>query len=55
MSRVDTAKTLVDIAKTIVDCGIAIADARRRAREEQERKDRECAEAQKTRKPDVAP
>ena len=39
MGRLDNIKSAVDLAKVVIDAGIAIADARRRAREEQAKRD----------------
>ena len=39
MGRIDNIKSAVDLAKVVIDAGIAIADARRRAREEQAKRD----------------
>jgi hypothetical protein len=36
--HIDTAKTVVDLIGVAVNAGIAIADARRRAREEEQKK-----------------
>ena len=36
--KIDTIKTAVDIASTLVNAGVALADARRRVREEQEKR-----------------
>jgi hypothetical protein len=39
VGRIDNIKSAVDLAKVVIDAGIAIADARRRAREEQAKRD----------------
>ena len=39
MGRLDNIKSAVDLAKVVIDAGIALADARRRAREEQAKRD----------------
>ncbi len=48
MSRLDTANAIVSIVRNVVDMGIAVADARRRAREEAERKEKEREEKQRS-------
>jgi hypothetical protein len=39
VGRLDNIKSAVDLAKVVIDAGIALADDRRRAREEQAKRD----------------
>jgi hypothetical protein len=39
MGKLDNIRSAVDLAKVVIDAGIALADDRRRAREEQAKRD----------------